>query len=542
MRNKNKMLAAAITMVLSTSNLVYAGDLVNETTITIINPELVSIANKQDGIKFGTHLFGNSAVTLPPLDSPLYFAVTYRLVGEVIFPFELKAILSNGAQFAETTTTLVFFSKAGNLMAIQDGPFLTANCDSKNTCQWNINPTSTLKDGDEFRLFYKVKNIQVLANAGEKIKLMAQVGTTFTPTLIDTREVTFAVGAEPLDVTLEPATDRGIRISVASQNTEFNSKTTSSPEFISPQEVIMGYLKVASQATATDIVQTSSFSPWYLGNTGTLGGTTVLNAEFDSTKKVDTSLTITGGQFAASVTGTTGKVYLDIEAAKCSSVTLTSIQIEADEVDSTNAIWRFSNSELYDIVKVSSPDFKVGGCNAKIPIVIKTDGKTAINIVEDAPTATFLLDYAETNNLHDIPYGPTELSKFKPDGTVCWVYNVPGSAAADILSLRITNESSAPGTVHGTLYDKDGNQIFPAADNPPLDLLGGEIAVGETKVIFSSDIENLEGGPYTWPGRGILQMTSTLSRLEILSLLRSTLPGSPLTNVSVGASGKACEN
>ena len=554
---KNTVLAAAITTALSI-NVVYAGNFANwpttctatpcgaasgiafdddnDTTNAARNVVFASnvVKSTEKGINFGTHLFGSSAVILPSGTSD-YFAAKYTLVGEVDFPFEFKATLSNGAQF-NGTTTLEFLSKTNNNTTIQSGPTLTSNCDSKSVCQWSISPSSaTLKDGDMFFVFYKIKNAQVLANAGEKITLSAQLGTTFTPALIDTREVSVAAGAAPLGVTFEAGTDTGIRISVAAQNTEFSSKTTGSSEFTSPQAVTMGYLKMAHEGDTTNpIVASDGSTRWSLGNTDTTaGGAAVFGAGFDSTNKIDTSLTISGGQFAASVKGTTGKVYLDIDTAKCASITPTSTQIEADLVDETNATWELTNTELKDITSVSSPTV-LGGCNSKIPIVIKTDGTTSVNTVENAPTGSLTLDYAETNSLHDLLFGPTELSKFKADGTVCWVYNVPKSTATDTLALRITNDSSSAGTVNGTLYGQDGTKIFPADGSPPLNLLGDgvELAPGETKAIFSTTLEGLEGGPYTWVQRGALQITSTLSRLEVLTLLRSST--GTLTNLSTG--------
>jgi hypothetical protein len=315
-------------------------------------------------------------------------------------------------------------------------------------------------------------------------------------------------------------------VSVASGNTEFSSRDPNSTEFYGPNEAVVGYFCLENIADVYDFTGKT----WALGNTNTSsGGSDAFDAGYDADNNVDTALSILGGQFAASVTDSKGAVILKLSD-------LSGTDILAESVTTSDAIFQLSNDELMKIAGACSTD------GAKIPITVKTDGTTPINLdLENPPELCFKLDYAEANSEHDIDYpesGCVTLRKFRQDGTSCMVYQVPPSSAIEELNLRITNDSNIAGTVKGTLYAlAGGDPVFTGVD-----LLGRELKAGETVRITNSNLENdLEGGPYSWTGRGTMQITSTLPRLEIMTLLRNRLePGSPLINMSVGAHGTAC--
>ncbi len=73
------------------------------------------------------------------------------------------------------------------------------------------------------------------------------------------------------------------------------------------------------------------------------------------------------------------------------------------------------------------------------------------------------------------------------------------------------------------------------------------IKKGETVRFSSEDLVTLAGGT-TWAGRAILRMTSNLTNMEVMALLRQNLadgttdPNAPLTNLSQDASGNTCNN
>jgi hypothetical protein len=102
-------------------------------------------------------------------------------------------------------------------------------------------------------------------------------------------------------------------------------------------------------------------------------------------------------------------------------------------------------------------------------------------------------------------------------------------------SIRVTNKTGIDGKLTAILYDKDGN------------ILGGPVTLieamkpGVTEVFDSWVIRDKLTGGTAFPGRAMMVITSTLSKMEMLALLRHE-PGGPLTNVSIGASGASCSN
>jgi hypothetical protein len=274
-----------------------------------------------------------------------------------------------------------------------------------------------------------------------------------------------------------------------------------------------------------------------LGNAG-------FEAGFDDNNNIGTGLSITSGQFNASIIGSSGSVYIGLPGETSSGISTNGGKIEATSVDGTTATWELSDTELQSITAASGP-------NNRPVIVIETDGTNAVNLEENPPSATLSIDYV--NSQQGITYGPTELADFRQDGTRCWVYNVPPPSTegvADALNLRITNDSSSvSGTILGTLYPMGGDST--GLTNPiftGINMLGDGVELGpyETVRITADGIAALGGDtPYVWyeagARRGTLLIISTLPKLEILVLMRDTNTGI-LSNVSAGATGSACQN
>lgn len=252
----------------------------------------------------------------------------------------------------------------------------------------------------------------------------------------------------------------------------------------------------------------------------------------------DSSLTITNGNFAASVTGGTGKVFLDLNN---NLVWDDGIDIAADTVTESEATWTLSNDEIADIVDVSGP----------VGIVICADGTQKINDHPSAPQAVLTLKLTSDANKKNPSYSG-KLRHIKRNGAVCTLHNIPAPGGTDILSVRITNTSANAGTVLGTLCTAEGDYIF--IDEPLVDSLEPHATVRITAeqldeitketdwlTKWRADTDgNPEGKDEGWPGRAKLIVGGSLRSMEVFGLLRTT-PNAPNMNMSLGASGDGCD-
>ena len=177
--------------------------------------------------------------------------------------------------------------------------------------------------------------------------------------------------------------------------------------------------------------------------------------------------------------------------------------------------------------------------DGKTTIRFTADGEAAINTdAENPPTATLKIDFEDETTTDIIV--EAELNKIKQDGTICTLYNVPPTSAKDKLNIRITNESSTSDDLICSLIDKSGAIILDEV-NCFQDELGNSIPIKpmETKRLTSAALEALGA---TWASRGVLTIKSSLPKMEVFGMLRSKIPGSPLTNMSYGAHGQSCSN
>jgi len=535
-----------------------------------------------DGIVYGTHLFGTSggsAVELPkngnymtnaaswpnvvaPTVEEGYAVATYTVNGDIEKDFTFRLTLDNSAKFVGN----VYLDYSDVVPNMQGGVHTpTKACDSSPECSWEIDVVDggAITHGSIFAIYYRFQSAQVLATPKEQINLRVQMGTSFQKGLYDDRSITVASSEEPVEISLEPAIEPdNTRISVSSNSTEFNSKTPTNTEYLDSRSVIIGYLSIKNKdINGVDIVASDGFTPWNIGNidTGIVAPSTqpIGSPDFGisgGTDEVQTIFTIFDGQFDASLTGSSGKLYFDAAT-----------DISANEVTVDEARWELTNDDIQKLVT------EVVNINGPVPIVLKVDGANTINTIENAPSAEFLLNYAETNATRDLAFSfdSDELAKFRQDGTVCWVYNVPNPDASDALSIRITNESSSPGTIQATFYNEDGTLVTGSegdfqlrniisaakpltADDPTTatnELVPDPDAMiegGETVRLSSEMVRDTEGGPYTWTARGShMVITTTLPNIQIMTLLRNKrteFEPRPLTNLSLGTHHLACQN
>ncbi len=232
------------------------------------------------------------------------------------------------------------------------------------------------------------------------------------------------------------------------------------------------------------------------------------------------TLTIRDGIFAASTPET---VYLDLVSPKTEynppTATSSNGDIKADSVDATEATWTLTSDELNQIYTSTTA----------VPIIVKANGTSIINEESNPPNATFTIKYST-----DAVYSG-KLRHIERNGMVCKLYNIPNPDATDAVSIRITNKTALTGLVLGTLTAMDGTALF---TNAPLI----EALVPQSTVRLGVDdlVAKLPEGTTTWAGRAVLTVNSDLIDIEILALLRNKA-GGPLMNMSLDASGNACD-
>jgi hypothetical protein len=236
----------------------------------------------------------------------------------------------------------------------------------------------------------------------------------------------------------------------------------------------------------------------------------------------NSTLTITGGQFEASK-ALPGKVSLHVDPG---GPDYTADSITTDAAGWT-AVWNLNTAELASIVN---------GTDNQAFVHIRADGTSIINTVEEKPHATLEIKYDPAT--YQDATAESDIRKITKDGTVCTVYNVPppkkGVIGADQLSIRVTNDSALSGKLMGKLYSQDGGDPIWTGD-----LTTEEVAAGATVRFTSEDVATISGT--TWDGRAVLEISTTLPKIEVLALIRQNgIRMAPLSNLSAGAHGVSC--
>lgn len=455
--------------------------------------EILTPASSSDAIEYAAEIFGGS-VTIPT--STKYAAVYYQTDGAINLDFRVTFTLDNGATFGNA------------YLAIQDDQAAITAGGSGSTKYFDIDlqGDNVLAGGSNLVFAYKLSNPTALAAAGQEVKMTAKLAKPFPETPVNPeRTVAVAKSKQGISATILPITLNDARISVSSGSKQFSQSgvTSTSGTYVSQDAVRIGTLQIVdNEAKASD------------GETAfALGSGSGTDSETDGS-----TLTIENGQFAASITSP-GKVYLKDSGGA------TTIDGTVDEAG-TKATWTLTNTNLGAIM---------GFSNDKADIMFSVDGASAINVLEDAPIANMKIDFKKTSQptVTDTEVSTVELNKIKTDGTECWVFNVPNTVqTADAMTILITNDSAVGGTVSASMWDQEGAEKFVSQ---PLNG-GNEIAAGATIAVTNKDLEEIGGA---WTKRGILKLSTTLPRIEVLNLIRDTATNIN-SNLSTGATGSSC--
>jgi len=467
-----------------------------------------------DGIVYAAEMFGGSGLNLPYHDTTgQHVAVAYQIDAPIKEDFDLTFTLSNGAKFSEA---LLSIDNAND--TVEYDCTGATDCDRGALGQsvtYRVKAkTKVIDTNSVLALAYQITNTGALATPGETIEMRITFETEIGVKVAAPRTITVAKSAKALgDISIVPEDIGTVKISVASGQTEFvgeNPPNSTEGAFVSPEEVILGYIKMGDSGGGDIPKAQDGVTAWALGqNEGKID-------------EENTTLTITEGQFAASATGSSGRVYLDFETGFQDAVVS---EVEGKWI----ATWKLGNSAMEAIS--TDPD--------TVPIKMKVDGSTAINVTENPPVATLNIDFVE-DFMENITGISADLRRFRLDGTVCTLYNIPGSNAPDAINIRITNDTNTAGAITIGMWGEDGTELIPSG-TPLL----GDGATGSEDVlqpyatwhISAAELESFSGGP--WQRRAVATISSTISKLEAFALLRHKATGIN-SNLSGGASGNAC--
>jgi len=312
-------------------------------------------------------------------------------------------------------------------------------------------------------------------------------------------------------VTLSSIEAGKLAIAVSTGSTQFSGEMGSGYGFVSNTVAQIGSLTVKDGQNSA--VMEDGVNAFKIKGTGTA---TVLA---DNSK-----LKVTGGQFQAS-RNSPGKVFINATSGT-SQANISADFVTQDSAGDWSALWNLDSTEMASIA-TASPAY----------ISIQTDGVAEVNTVENAPHGAFTIDF--NNAAYKDITVEGDLRKISKDGTVCTVYQIPPpstTTGADLMSIRITNDSSIAAKITGTLYDMDGTILGTA--NTGLD--AAELPPGATLRIDSNKLAAAFG--VTWKTRAVLKITSILPQMEVMALIRQQgIPFAPLSNISTGAKGTSCE-
>ena len=364
---------------------------------------------------------------------------------------------------------------------------------------------SDASTADTLTLAYQIDNTSVLATPGQEIKMAVTLETPEGVLVHPARTVSIATSKEGTKFELLSEPLGKVNISVADGETLFSGEGGA---FISSDEVILGYITITN--TGADVYTSNGTTPWEIG-----GG-----SDDASVNETTTTLTINGGQFAASQESP-GKVYIQ-EGTVSATIT--------EEDGNFTAEWTLSDGDLAAIALK----------NGQVDIRMKVDGINQINSIENAPEMTLAVDY-KLSNYKDATAGPVTLRKYVRDGTVCRLYNLPGASAGDVTNVRIYNDSNTAAEIKVMMWDQDGNVIIPSDGSSSAVCLKDCDPIPPQAVwhLSAADLETLAGGP--WLKRGVLEINTTLPKIEAYALLRDKITGI-ISNMSAGASGEGCES
>jgi hypothetical protein len=519
------------------------------------------------GRNYAVEILQDGAGTLPSgigTDTPKYAAVLYTIDGWINKEFQLRFTLDNGT-FAGTPLLAIAnsdtLSPNGAVTATSTyAPFTTWSrltpYNGSDTVAFNITfdntvPANTvLNNQSQILLLYELKDASNLETAGGQVSMEASFkfteldpsGNPVTEVVNPTLSTVIAQSSDSITASLETEDTGTIFISVNDASKLFTDQGdgTALGAYRDIYTAWIGYLTIGE----ADNYQPDGVSKFYVGGDPNIAaGVTDLGLAGESSE-----LVIADGQFAASVENTgVSLVSFDDNGDPTTIATAT-------EVTSGQATFKLTNTNLQDLRAAGT-----------VAIQMVVDRNTEVNRVEDPPIATLTINFEDDkivigDELKSTLAEGTEMRQIGPDSAECWAFNVPYSTIQDRFNIRITNESSIPGSFTLTLYGPDGNEAAPSTelvnvqddngnyiflnDRGESQLTGPDLNQLEAGQTIHLDAEKLEKVLNTsWSGRAVLRVTSTLPEIEMLALLRNQLmddASQPLNNLSLGAHGKSC--
>jgi len=450
-----------------------------------------------DGIVYATELFGGDGPpALPNKADGNLAAVLYTIDGDIDTEFDIQFTLSAG-QFVEDPKLAI--SDSGDNYTILSQLILTTGGKNESFVGFRVSAqTNPLTTGDQLMLAYRIKGVNdVLGTAGGTVTLTAKLTTRTDLPLNPERHVTIATSKTAVSAALTTEDTGEIKISVSDESKKF---TGSGNAFVNTTTAQIGFLKITNTA---GIKESDGETDFKVGQ----GIDGKLN---DAVDTGGSNLIISNGQFAASKAAP-GEVFINAVA-----------KVSADEVVDDTATFKLDDTDF--------PNLSTG---SDIAIQFTANGSTPINTLENAPSATLVLDF-KNEYVKDIELQPVDMRQIGKNGTVCVVYVVPAaSITREKINIRITNDTNENGTLLGTLYNEAGEKLGEGF----LNAIGDELGAGKTVTYQAT---HLAEKITDWEGRAMLEITSTLPSLEVMALLRNQNDRSLLTNLSLGATGVSC--
>jgi len=504
----------------------------NDTTSTVDTPitpaeldEFIGL-DITSGVVYAAELFGSSVPASLPASGAA--GLIYEIDGAIDKDFFLTFELSDGAKFSDTAK---LFTDA-NSGSLQDGSVTAADNvtieDNKAVFYIDVSESEPITRSTQFLLKYQIANADALSSAGQSIDISVRaLSSAETSYLVNVSDsITVASSSQAVKIELATIDNVDTKIAVAVGSTEFTNEGTT--------DVYQGsnIIKIGTLAITQNIAAMAEdgITPFKIGDSG-------------DGQLIDSKLIITDGQFAASIddpdavtlSNSTGGGTLPSTAGNGGSVSAT--------VNEEGTTATFDLTDSFDFLQ---DNISSNPLISDIKIVV--DGKTEINVPENSPCVSLTVDY-DNSNVADFTVpedGCTALVKVPRDGTTCWVNIIPrASAVNDGLSILITNNGVDEAALIGSMYGQDGTVLFSSATLK--DSLGNDtLGAGKTMRLAPKDLALLMDGattdsPGDWTGRATLKISTVLSDIEVMALIRDR-NSNINSNVSQGAAGASCSS
>lgn len=445
----------------------------------------------------------DTPTAIPALPQGGTFETTYTmstLTADIAAPFTVTYTLTGGEWTTDKpqATDFVVDNKSGFPVIFMS--------ESSNSIQFKVDADSTnkLADGSTPTLVLGGFQVDVdkatFASAGQEVALTISLSGSVD----DSQTATLVKSGTGASCKLNAGNDNDVKIDVGADGKKFTGSVTTKDT-----AAILG--TVAIDYSSPQLKDYTLLNDWGFG-----GADGIKSGSFS----------ITGGPFDASLGS--NMVFVDINNNNCA---YDAGDLAASPVTSTTAKWN-------SLTKAQMDSIRDGGTKN---ICMTVNGTTQINAQDNAPTGEGKLSYEHRTDTIDCS---GTLRLLKRNGALCTLYNVPDEDALDQPFIRITNRSGGNGSfLRGSLRKPDGTYVF---TNQDLLATTGTATFknNATVVVTPTHLQTLatQSGynPETdrW-GRGIMTITSDLSKMEVFGLLRQ---GTALTNFSQVASGENCGN